>query len=540
MVEPKIAIFLSADEHHFLGDVHGGAAIQRDQLGAHGFQRSYLIFVECETLSKTMHSLNHRIRALSSAESLVKLAGIGYSDERNGNADYIKDDCMRVAHFIQRYPPALGGSEAYFARLSRYCAERGDAVTVFTSNALALDAFWSRGGKSMPAGVEVEAGVTIRRYPLWRMPGRRWLLKPLSLVPHRLWQCLTMPCNPISLAMWRDAFPASPHRGKGAEGEGAFDAVHATAFPYAFPIACGLRLARRLNIPFFITPFLHLGNPDDLHDRTRQNYSSPALVWLLKEADGIFVQTPCERTATLKMGIAPEKIILQGLGVEPSECTGGNRTEARRRWNLPDDAFVVGHLANHSFEKGTNDLLQALEPFWRQDRPIHLLLAGPQMPNFTRFWQALEKRCPLFTSRWVRRLGPISDADKRDFFASIDVFALPSRSDSFGLVLLEAWANGIANVAYHAGGIADVIRHDLDGLLAPCGNIASLTAALLHLYEDIDTRIRLGVHGQERLPRDFCWEDKLALVRRHILARTNGATTEAPGNELHSTPAVVR
>src|SRR5688572_23282457 len=111
---------------------------------------------------------------------------------------------MRLAHFIQRFPPALGGSEVYFARLSRHCAQQGDDVTVFTSNALALEAFWSRAGACLPSGLEEDADVTIRRYPLWRMRGRRWILKPLSLVPHRLWQCLTMPCNPISCQMWND------------------------------------------------------------------------------------------------------------------------------------------------------------------------------------------------------------------------------------------------------------------------------------------------------------------------------------------------
>ena len=117
---------------------------------------------------------------------------------------------MRLAHFIQRYPPALGGSEAYFARLSRYCAAHGDAVTVFTSNALALDAFWSPRGICLPAGITIEEGMTIRRYPLWRMPGRRWLLKPLSLIPHRLWQCLTMPCNPISCPLLNNICKISP------------------------------------------------------------------------------------------------------------------------------------------------------------------------------------------------------------------------------------------------------------------------------------------------------------------------------------------
>jgi glycosyltransferase involved in cell wall biosynthesis len=447
---------------------------------------------------------------------------------------------MRLAHFIQRYPPALGGSEAYFARLSRFCVERGDAVTVFTSNALALDAFWSNAGSCLPSGNESDAGVTIRRYPLWRMRGRRWLLKALSLAPHRLWQCLTLPCNPISFGMWRDAGAAllpSP-TGRGVGGEGAFDAVHASAFPYAFPIACGWRLARRLRIPFLITPFLHLGNPDHPHDGTRRAFTTPALRWLLSQADSVFVQTPSERALALAFGLPLEKIILQGLGVEPRECTGGNRTDARRRWNLPDDAFVVGHLANNSWEKGTNDLLQALEPLWRQHHPIHLLLAGPQMPNFTRFWQAFEQRYPA-VQQWVRRLGPLTDTEKRDFFASIDVFALPSRSDSFGLVLLEAWANGVPNVAYRAGGIADVIRHDVDGLLVPCGDIVALAQALQRLHEDVDARVRFGIDGKSRLPAEFCWDDKLALVRRAIEQRVGGVTFAEPGKGFHPPHSVV-
>src|SRR6266581_2948796 len=111
---------------------------------------------------------------------------------------------MRIAHFIQRYPPALGGSEAYFARLSRHLASAGDAVNVFTSNALDLEAFWSKRGHCVPAGEDVQDGVTVRRYALSHWPGRRFLLKALSLVPSRLWQCLTLPCNPIAPRMWRD------------------------------------------------------------------------------------------------------------------------------------------------------------------------------------------------------------------------------------------------------------------------------------------------------------------------------------------------
>jgi glycosyltransferase involved in cell wall biosynthesis len=405
---------------------------------------------------------------------------------------------LRIAHFVQRYPPALGGSEAYFARLSRWLGERGDRITVFTTNADALEAFWLPDGRCLPPGVSVADGVEVRRYPLaCRFRGRRWLLKPLSLIPHRGWQCLTLPCNPLSWAMWRDV----------NRGEQRFDAVHATAFPYAFVILCALRLARRLRVPFFLTPFLHLGDPNQPHNPTRKAYTSPALLSLARAADAVFVQTPSERAVLVDSGIAPDRVVLQGLGVDPAECSGGARTLARADWGATAADVVVGHLANNSEEKGSVDLLRAAEILWAQGLRFHLVLAGSEMPNFRRFWQGYH-----FAAR-VRRLGMITDAQKRDFFAGLDVFALPSRSDSFGLVLLEAWANGLPNVAYRAGGVADLVRHEHDGLLVPCGDVGGLAAALRQLVNDTGLRRHLGMAGNMRVQREFQWGDKLQLVR---------------------------
>src|SRR5206468_3064696 len=104
-----------------------------------------------------------------------------------------------------------------------------------------------------------------------------------------------------------------------------FDLVHATAFPYAWPIVAGLRLARRQSIPFLLTPFLHLGNPEDPNDATRKAYLSRPLLWLMRSADRLFVQTHLEKEAVLAAGIAAEKIVILGMGVDPDECTGGDR-----------------------------------------------------------------------------------------------------------------------------------------------------------------------------------------------------------------------
>ena len=405
---------------------------------------------------------------------------------------------MRVAHFVQRYPPALGGSEAFFARLSKYLAAKEDRVTVFTTNALDLEAFWSVRAGCLPAGHQIEDGVEVRRYPLLRFPGRRYALKALSFAPNRFWQCLTMPCNPIAWGMWTQSSRPTQH----------FDIVHATAFPYAWPIACGLRLARRLGVPFLLTPFLHLGDPEDAHDRTRKEFTTPALMSLIQAADRIFVQTDLERKELLWRGVDEKKLVLLGMGVEPQECTGGDRNAARQGWQVQEEEIVVGHLANNSKEKGTTDLLTAADQLWRQGRRLRVILAGPQMANFRSFWNGWRPSGPVI------HLGRIDDRQKRDFFAGIDLFALPSRSDSFGLVLLEAWSNGIPNVAYRAGGVAEVIRHQQDGLLVRCGDVGGLATALDQLIDNPDLRQKLGTSGRERIRHEFRWEDKLSRVRQ--------------------------
>src|SRR5205823_240546 len=200
-----------------------------------------------------------------------------------------------------------------------------------------------------------------------------------------------------------------------------------------------------------------------------------------------------------RRGVCEKKLVLLGMGVEPPECTGGDRESARQKWQVQEGEVVVGHLANNSREKGTIDLLLAADQLWRQGRRFRLILAGPEMANFRSFWRSWRSVGPVI------RLGQIDDREKRNFFAGIDLFALPSRSDSFGLVLLEAWANGIPNVAYRAGGVAEVIHDEEDGLLVSCGDLEGLNGALGRLIGDAGRRRQLGESGRQRTEREFCW-----------------------------------
>lgn len=403
---------------------------------------------------------------------------------------------MRIAHFCQRYPPAPGGSEAYFAKLSEYLVAQGHSVTVFTSDAHDLEAFWNRNAQRLPTGQSFLNGVEIQRYPLRHYLAHRYWLKVLSLVPIRSWQCRFAAHHPILPTLWKEV----------ADCRQQFDLVHATAFPYGYPLICGLRLAQAQRIPFLLTPFVHTGDPENPHDPMRRGYTRPALLSLAHSAQQVFVQTHVEQQTLIDCGIDRQKLILQGMGVDLQECLGGNRTQIRQSWDVSESEVIIGHLANKSWEKGTIDLLKSASIAWERGADFRLVLAGPEMSNFREFWKTYADAHRVICLPWL------SEEQKRDFFAGIDIFALPSRSDSFGIVLLEAWANGVPNVAYRAGGIAGVIDHQQDGLLVRCGQLDEFASALIRLVNNESMRNQLGNKGREKTLQKYQWPSRLQLV----------------------------
>jgi glycosyltransferase involved in cell wall biosynthesis len=142
------------------------------------------------------------------------------------------------------------------------------------------------------------------------------------------------------------------------------------------------------------------------------------------------------------------------------------------------------------------------------------------MPNFQAFWNNFAPKTG------VVKMGVLNAEQKRNFFAAIDLFALPSRTDSFGLVLLEAWANRKPNLVYRAGGPGELVRAQIDGLQARCGDIQELTAQLARLIAAPELRRDLGERGFARIHSEFQWPDKLELVRNALASAALSASLE--------------
>jgi hypothetical protein len=109
--------------------------------------------------------------------------------------------------------------------------------------------------------------------------------------------------------------------------------------------------------------------------------------------------------------------------------------------------------------------------------------------------------------------GEVSDAQLERQLQECDVFAAPSRYESFGLVFLEAMMFGKPVVGCRAGGMNEVIEEGITGLLAEPGDVPSLAVAIGTLLEDAETRAMLGRAGRERYLQLYTRE---ALIKRTL------------------------
>ncbi len=405
---------------------------------------------------------------------------------------------MRIAWFIHRYHPIVGGAENYGRAMVRRFVEAGHSVDVFTSDAHDLWYFTNKALRRVE-GLRVSEvdGATVHRFPVRHLPMQRYFGRALSYLPHWPTRCVASSYMPILPGLNRV--------------RGDYDAVFAVGFPYTVFSYAALLTARAADAPLILTPFLHLSTPGDKVNRT---YTRPHQIRLLQESDAVIVQTRLEADAVRAWNIPDRRVVTLGMAVEHAEVTGGNPERFRSQLGIDPKARVVGHLATLDLNKGTNDLILAVARL-NKGRPLEskipLILAGPGSPDFERF--LVEQ--PTSTWPWLKRLGPLPLADRADFFASIDVFSMPSRTDSFGIVFLEAWANGLPVVAAAAGGVPDVVRDGEAGYLVPFGDLDRLSQSVGKLIDDPNLAQALGEAGRTLVAKGYTWEDRFATLESH-------------------------
>lgn len=173
--------------------------------------------------------------------------------------------------------------------------------------------------------------------------------------------------------------------------------------------------------------------------------------------------------------------------------------------------FCVGTVARLAPEKGHLYLIRALAVAKQFIPDIHLTMIGDGPEKQRLVWLAKE----LGIYDRITFLGYKDDFAKR--MLSYDVFVLPSKKESFGIVLLYAGALFLPTIATNVGGIPEVVEHGKTGILVEPENSEMLAQAIINMYNHPEWREEYGLEARQRIEERFS-EEKMVESYEKVLS----------------------
>jgi glycosyltransferase involved in cell wall biosynthesis len=169
----------------------------------------------------------------------------------------------------------------------------------------------------------------------------------------------------------------------------------------------------------------------------------------------------------------------------------------RSSLGISDSSPLVVSVGRFVPYKGYRHLVEAARLVENSMPGVHWILVGDGEQ-----WQELEARCQSLGLQ-AQIHFPGWREDIPEILSACDIFVLPSLSEHFGRVVIEAMAMGKPVVVTDAGGVPEIVADGLCGLLVQPGQAAPLAEALLSLLRDPARRGRMGDAGRHRAEASF-------------------------------------
>jgi glycosyltransferase involved in cell wall biosynthesis len=391
---------------------------------------------------------------------------------------------MRIVHVTPGYWPRRGGEQVYARRLSEGLASRGHHVTVLTVRGHEATDWFAPPRSGLPNPPEV---LRFAENDAWhrflKVRGAHRLLG-VVLPQDRI---RMMDGGPLSARLFVELLRRK------ADIVGVLG-WWASLLPFKVAMAKRLRRWRMVGIPMFHTE----------EAWSREDVYPP----LLSRCDAVIANTGYEKQFVEERISSPTRVLVGGAGIDPHAFSERDGGKIRRRHGLRRGP-VVGYVGRVVPSKGVTALIKAMRVVWQWNPEVRLVLAGPRMsggmPADQEVELALARLSEAERSR-VLLLGEFDEEDKASIFDSLDVFAMPSIGESFGIAYLEAWMCGKPVIGANVGSTPYVIRNGVDGLLVNPQDPRHIGEAIVRLLKDPLECARLGQAGYTRTTSEFTWD----------------------------------
>jgi len=405
-----------------------------------------------------------------------------------------------------------GGLNVYVVEVSKRLARRGIEVEIFTRKT----------DGSHPIQSQLAPGVHVREVIAGPFEGLRKEDLPGQLC----------------------AFAQGVMRAEAARPEGWYDLVHSH---YWLSGQVGWLAADRWRVPLVHTMHTmarvknaQLAEGDTPEPPGREIGETQ----VVEAADRLVANTWGEAHELIDLYDAdPDKVRVVPPGVDLGLFTPGDMAAARAQVGLPQDAHVLLFVGRIQPLKAPDVLLKAAadllsrRPELRQ-KLVVAVLGGPSGSGLGKPRALNELAQQLGIVAQVRFVPPVGRATLAQWYRAADLVAVPSYSESFGLVAIEAQACGTPVVAAAVGGLPTAVGDS--GLLINGHETTDWSAGLEGLLDDPDRRAALSRKGVEHASQ-FSWErttDRLLEVyTESMIARTESPIEDARG--LVGVPAAV-
>lgn len=173
----------------------------------------------------------------------------------------------------------------------------------------------------------------------------------------------------------------------------------------------------------------------------------------------------------------------------------------------------VGRL---TWQKAQDLLLESCAILKKEDIEFSLVIVGEgELRPF------LEKKtAELGLSECVTMRGHLSEFEALKEYRSADIFVLSSVSEGFGIVLLEAMANGLAVIAPSLNGIPEIIEDGVNGRLFVPGSARELAQIIKELAQDQVKRMRFADAGFRKVKESYQLTDSVSLFHKSLMDKT--------------------
>jgi glycosyltransferase involved in cell wall biosynthesis len=209
---------------------------------------------------------------------------------------------------------------------------------------------------------------------------------------------------------------------------------------------------------------------------------------------GIVANSQSVRKVLIAVGVPDSHIEVISPGIEMPKTlfTPEARAAARAKWGFSIDEFVIGNMAAFTHEKGQDIALQAALVLATKFPRARMLLAGDGPERS----QARIAELARHASGMVQLPGFLEDLDP--FYAALDLYIMPSRSEGWGLTALRAMAHGLPVIASNVGGLPELVEPLKSGWLVPPESPDALADAIVDAASDPARLAEFGCHARER------------------------------------------